>query len=584
MILSAGKRIFGEDACELLDVTFQEAMIFDGDEQKTVQLIFTPEDAGRLSFKIFSLQDEEAQSKDLWVVHASGTLRVVDENMTLGDIPIRSFEESRQICREKSSFPESHYQNIAELGLEIGRSFQWIGPTWKNKNEAISQMNTSVAGIRADDYQFHPGLLDSCFQLIGATISEDLDTEDNIFVPVGFSRLLFIEPPASDMWCHAINKSELSIDSGGLKADLHLFDANGKIIAILEGLFLKRAPKEAIISQKHDPLSDWLYEIEWQSKGLLMSDTATKKAQSSQTTDWLIFADKMGVAERLAKLMEERGETCTMIFPRESSFPKDVPSRYTVDPKSPEDFERLFNEMGAAHVAGYRGVLHFWGLDTPVTDQVLLSSVDCDQFISCASLLHLVQALSKAEKPALQHLWIATQGAQVAGTAPDMPALAQAPIWGLGRVLALEHPELRSVLVDLDSSDVGGSLKLLMDEMAGNDCEEQVSYRKGQRYVARLVRPRLSLKDSGNRLPLPQAESYRLVVDQKGELGNLRFEPARRTSPGPGKWKSRSALPDSILGMSSMRWGCIRGCWPVRRGMCRTDYRRRYRSQGIFSW
>src|SRR5690606_25930276 len=48
-----------------------------------------------------------------------------------------------------------------------------------------------------------------------------------------------------------------------------------------------------------------------------------------------------------------------------------------------------------------------------------------------------------------ERLWLVTRGAQAARAGePVRPG--QAPLWGLARAIAEEHPELRCVAVDLD--------------------------------------------------------------------------------------------------------------------------------------
>ncbi|KJK33608.1 hypothetical protein, partial [Saccharothrix sp. ST-888] len=59
----------------------------------------------------------------------------------------------------------------------------------------------------------------------------------------------------------------------------------------------------------------------------------------------------------------------------------------------------------------------------------------------------LTQALGDAAIDA--PLWCATRGAVSTGRTDRLESPAQAQIWGLGRAVALEHPELWGGLVDL---------------------------------------------------------------------------------------------------------------------------------------
>ena len=60
-----------------------------------------------------------------------------------------------------------------------------------------------------------------------------------------------------------------------------------------------------------------------------------------------------------------------------------------------------------------------------------------------------------------------------------LPGLVQAPLWGLGKVVALEEPRLGTTLVDLPASMSSISLEIeaLIAELRENDGEEQIALR-----------------------------------------------------------------------------------------------------------
>ena len=53
-----------------------------------------------------------------------------------------------------------------------------------------------------------------------------------------------------------------------LSVDVLVFAPDGRTIASVEGLHLKRATREALQKPAPDPHQDWLYEIEWQARPL----------------------------------------------------------------------------------------------------------------------------------------------------------------------------------------------------------------------------------------------------------------------------------------------------------------------------
>ncbi|MGW6296830.1 SDR family NAD(P)-dependent oxidoreductase [Streptomyces sp. NPDC055058] len=95
----------------------------------------------------------------------------------------------------------------------------------------------------------------------------------------------------------------------------------------------------------------------------------------------------------------------------------------------------------------------------------------------------LVQALGDLKVSA--PLWVATQAGHGPGQAPGAPA--QAAVWGLGRVAALEHPERWGGLVDLAPRLEGDELGTLAAVLSGCG-EDQVAVR-GTAVHARRLRP-----------------------------------------------------------------------------------------------
>lgn len=109
-------------------------------------------------------------------------------------------------------------------------------------------------------------------------------------------------------------------------------------------------------------------------------------------------------------------------------------------------------------------------------------------------------------------LTIVTCGAtSVKGEAPEP---AQAALWGLGRVIAHERPEVWGGLVDLEPGWNSEDMRLLAHHLLSDDGEDQVALRGGVRYVARLVR--VSPKQMQ---PLFSSDSACLLTGGFGGLG-----------------------------------------------------------------
>ncbi|MEU9878464.1 type I polyketide synthase [Streptomyces phaeochromogenes] len=103
-----------------------------------------------------------------------------------------------------------------------------------------------------------------------------------------------------------------------------------------------------------------------------------------------------------------------------------------------------------------------------------------------ASTLALVQALGDAGVTV--PLWCATRGAVHIGIRDTLDAPAQAALWGLGRVVALERPDRWGGLIDLPASTGPRTAQHLLGVLGGTSGEDQLAIRRSGVYVRRLVR------------------------------------------------------------------------------------------------
>jgi acyl transferase domain-containing protein/acyl carrier protein len=105
---------------------------------------------------------------------------------------------------------------------------------------------------------------------------------------------------------------------------------------------------------------------------------------------------------------------------------------------------------------------------------------------STATTLALVQALGDAAIGARP--WLATCGAVAVDGAEPLDSPRQAEVWGLGRVVALEHPERWGGLVDLPPSPDARAFARIVAVLAGMGEEDQIAVRPAGVFVRRLVR------------------------------------------------------------------------------------------------
>jgi NADPH:quinone reductase-like Zn-dependent oxidoreductase/SAM-dependent methyltransferase/acyl carrier protein len=251
--------------------------------------------------------------------------------------------------------------------------------------------------------------------------------------------------------------------------------------------------------------------------------------------NWLIFADQGGIGEALADLIRLEGGLCTLVWPGAEYAEFDEGTLF-IDLSRPEHFRHIISQSAEP----FTHVVHLWSLDLPSAEELSDEALENAQEWAMGSALNLTQALVSAGGYT-PRLWLVTCGAMPLGG--EVLAVEQAPIWGLGKVIALEHPELRCKRIDLDSD--GGDVHTLLGVIRAQDDEDQIALRGDVRHVARLTRYEASSEsepiDVGatRRVVLTEDVPLRLEITERGVLDNLTLRPYERRAPGRGEVEIR---------------------------------------------
>nr|AXN93621.1 PuwB [Symplocastrum muelleri NIVA-CYA 644] len=273
-----------------------------------------------------------------------------------------------------------------------------------------------------------------------------------------------------------------------------------------------------------------------QDNQVILSQQSVIVAQANQRQqsvgilpkNWLVMADNRGIGQQLATLLKSKGELCTLVFPGKD-YEQIGEEEFNLDPANPEKFQQLLATLGTNQPSLY-GVINCWSLNAGSAEFLTTPELKAASEQGCGSTLSLIQALMKTGFLITPRLWLVTQGAQPVGVQnSNVPGIAQSSLWGMGKVIALEHPELNCVRVDLDPNAVGNEAQALFEEIFADDGEDQIAFRDGDRYVARLI------PYQKNQNFVIENQPYRLEISDRGTLENLTLQPTARRQPGAGE-------------------------------------------------
>ena len=497
MALQAAKERSLNNSHELSDFVIKESMIIQSGKLRSVQVVLSPDEDGSFLFSIYSRTTPAEQ----WILHA--TTNFIQNQKA--DDRVAFTGTSRDVIREQctSQFTsEEFYQTLHSYGIQYGPSFRAVQHIWSKDEESLGLI--SLPGSLQHDsdlYQIHPALLDACLQVLAATLVNT--SEHSLYIPTGCKHIRFFSKPGKLIWSHVALRSEPSPGTDMLYADIILSDSNGQTIAELIGFRLQRTSRRIrkLLSQQ----DTWMYHLKWEARNEPGISTLTLR----QKKHWLIFADDLGLAEELAKQMEASGDHCHLIL-----F-KDVFS--DMESGLEDAFLEVVEKQLKNISSSLYGVIHLWSLSTPHPSENKSATTDVMQMHGCNSVLYLVQSLAK-RLAGLPRLWLVTRGAQSVN--PEEPiAVEQSALWGLGKVISFELPELKCIRIDLDrQQSIAESVPLLVKQISTDDREDQIAFRDGVRFVLRLLPFMNTASFSAPAISL-RADSTYLITGGMGGLG-----------------------------------------------------------------
>ena len=349
-------------------------------------------------------------------------------------------------------------------------------------------------GLRAGAVGFraHPVLLDACVQAISA--HPGIAGQEATLLPQRIGAVRRLGDPNHATWCE-VRLHEAG--EHGVRAGARLLTGDGRVVAELEDVHLGVSASDSFAARAdHRMLA-----VRW--------DEAPHPGLPAPTEgSWLVLAEQDDqVADALA------GALGSALLAAPLSYAEtgvEAVSRHLTD------HHTRIVMLCPAPAAGA-------GADSVerARDRV-------------RRLTGLIRTLADAGNG--PRLYVVTRGACTApGT--DVPNLEQAPLRAVCRVAGTEHPGLRVTHVDVDAD--GGDPADLSGELLADSAEDDVAWRGGRRYVARLRRA--PLHDDERRMTIVRHGQEGLVpaVRHPGDLGSFELRTSVRRDPGPGEIEIR---------------------------------------------
>ena len=486
MARAAAEEVFKTPPGGLEAVLFQEMMTFGAESAKTVQVVLHEERPGQLRFAITSREEADGS----WRCHCRGRLNLLAAAPDTGE----GLSAVHRRCAEPLGASE-FYTRLSAQGLEYGPAFQRVTELFKQGAEALGKVQLDPQ--QSGGYGLHPALLDGCLQVIIAAL--DRDAVSGPVVPIAIAAARLHRPLPSTVWSQAELRVESAPASRRIKAELRLFSESGELLAEIAGLELQVLAGDTSAKTRRQ------LQYTWRPAALQPVRKPTRPAR------FLLLADEGGVAAALRQRLQDKGATVELRPARAAA---------TLD--------RVLKDHR------YTAVVYLGSLDGPVGKKSCASALTQSFERDYGGVLEVLHSLIRLGLRDPPRLWLVTRGVHASG-APAAPlSPAGGLLWGLGRTIAYEHPELSCTRVDLSPSPFPEELEALEQELLCAEQEEEIALRESGRRVARLLWESTAPAIGDSLLPAA-GRPFRLEIETPGILDGLKLRPLRRRPPGPGE-------------------------------------------------
>ncbi|UXA08637.1 type I polyketide synthase [Mycobacterium sp. SMC-2] len=421
-----------------------EQMLTLGDHtQLTTQLTRGSDDKTRI--EIYS------RSSGSWIRHATAKA----EMRTSDAVPDRPAPPGHGETEIK---PADLYGVLRHAGQFHGPAFAALTAIHRMPGGFVeSEIVLPDEAPRHPGFRLHPVMLDAALQSLAAAMPDDelAGSAEASYLPVSFDAIRVYGSPGRRARCRA---QLTNLDEGGVGklGRIVLTDDAGTVTAEINDIYLRRVERRSVPL----PLSQKVFDTTW-------SPQPITAAGSEAPGSWLVLTDGRARDRAEAFVAGWRSPARRLI---------------TADLHDESAILAAFADTAGDPQHPPVGVVVFVAPDPNVADDGVDEARETVWAVST-----VIRAIVGGWHGQSPRLWLVTEAGLAVHDEAGQPGIGA--LKGLVRVLAYEHPELRTTLVDLDAdADPAAVLDAELSQAIPGEIDDVVAWRGGQRHVERLTR------------------------------------------------------------------------------------------------
>jgi NADPH:quinone reductase-like Zn-dependent oxidoreductase len=432
------------------------------------------------------------------------TVSAAAELHLLDNPPEHEYDEVRRLIADhpRETRPADFYARRAgHRGVERGPAFRGLARiqlSGRGSPGVLAHLDlpeSARPGTRS--FLWHPILLDSCVQALVALWTATVDLPEGAVVPDRFGALRVRGDTAHGRYCHG----RLDLAGGdSCTGSFRLLAGDGAVLAEVDGVRLVHVARHT----DRDRFDGRLLQVRWEPAGL------PRTAASDDGGRWLLLAEN-DAGDRpaaLAAALRARGDAVQL----------------AIIPLDADPAEVITGAIASA--PGLRGIAVIAPRTPLAPEEATLDRAAR----RVQRLVRVAQAVAAGATP--PRLWMVTDGAQQV-LPDDEVALEQAGLRGLVRVLAHEQPASRPTVLDADATV--DAEQIATELRATADRDDEVAWRRGTRYVARLRVAPMRDEERVTAACRFGEDALALRVRTAGQLDTLELVRLERRVPGPNE-------------------------------------------------
>lgn len=224
-------------------------------------------------------------------------------------------------------------------------------------------------------------------------------------------------------------------------------------------------------------------------QAVIFAKKISKNSGDTFPENWIVFSDSKKISGNLTKKLEKKGIKCIIVRQGEAFREVTVNEEYVVNIFNPEDFNMLLKKIQVP----VQKILYLWPLDkiSKITDHDK-KKIENYYLLCCGGLLNIVKSIVD-KFPSPPSLVVVTEGSRIIGASSDLSQLIQSSVWGFGRVISIEHPELSYKMIDIESIE---QVEELSEELFAVGDKDWIILGSDSRYIARLENIDVDFKEN----------------------------------------------------------------------------------------